>query len=36
VGEPKIVLRGGEVILIGDITLDPEEKIFLETISGRL
>ncbi|KAJ9138780.1 HPP family protein [Coniochaeta hoffmannii] len=33
---PEIVLRRGEVIIRGDVTLDDEEKLFLETISGRL
>lgn len=33
---PEIVLRAGQVIIRGDITLDPEEKMFLETLSGRL
>jgi hypothetical protein len=35
-GQPRIVLRAGEVIIRGDVTLDPEERMFLETISGRL
>lgn len=34
---PEIVLRkGGVVIIKGNVTLDPEEKLFLETISDRL
>jgi hypothetical protein len=33
---PGIVLRRGKVIIRGGITLDPEEMMFLETISGRL
>jgi hypothetical protein len=37
VSMPEIVLRkGGVVIIRGDVTLDPEEKLFLETITDRL
>ena len=33
---PEVVLRRGEVIIRGDVTLDYEERLFLETICGRL
>ena len=34
--QPEIVLRRGAVIIRGDVTLDPEEIAFLETITNRL
>jgi len=35
--EPEIVLRKGGVLIIrGDVTLDPDEKTYLETIADRL
>ncbi|KAB5543099.1 HPP family protein [Coniochaeta sp. 2T2.1] len=35
-GEVEIVIKRGAVVIRGDITLDPEEILYLETISNRL
>lgn len=33
---PEVVLRKGVLIIRGNVTLDPEERMYLETISDRL